>query len=113
MCRNRQLGGGRGVFRHLHALDLSFHLNRQTGALTRVLDRGSRSISFVMSALVFNVVPTFLELGIVCGILTHQLGGQYAMCCIGTIGTCCMDLRHHTMAHTIPYSNERIGERGK
>ena len=76
----------RGVFRHLHALDLSFHLNRQTGALTRVLDRGSRSISFVMSALVFNVVPTFLELGIVCGILTHQLGGQYAMCCIGTIG---------------------------
>ena len=87
VCRNRQLGRWHeGVFRHLHALDLSFHLNRQTGALTRVLDRGSRSISFVMSALVFNVVPTFLELGIVCGILTHQLGGQYAMCCIGTIG---------------------------
>ncbi len=76
----------RGVFRHLHALDMSFHLNRQTGALTRVLDRGSRSISFVMSALVFNVVPTMLELGIVCGILTHQIGSEYALCCIGTIG---------------------------
>ena len=76
----------RSVFRHLHALDMSFHLNRQTGALTRVLDRGSRSISFVMQALVFNVVPTFLELGIVCGLLTHQIGGEYALCCIGTIG---------------------------
>ena len=75
----------RGVFQHIHNLDLKFHLERQTGALTRVLDRGSRSISFVMSALVFNVVPTTLELGIVCGILTHQIGVQYAMVTTGTI----------------------------
>ena len=79
------------VFRHLHNLDLggfqqlttnysssllnydnsfsAFHLNRQTGALSKTIDRGSRGISFVLSALVFNVVPTFLELSLVCGIL--------------------------------------------
>jgi ABC transporter ATM len=77
----------RGVFEHIHSMDLRFHLERQTGALTRVLDRGSRSISFVMNALVFNVVPTTLELSIVCGILTHQLGFQYAAVTAGTIAT--------------------------
>jgi ATP-binding cassette, subfamily B (MDR/TAP), member 7 len=77
----------RGVFEHIHSMDLRFHLERQTGALTRVLDRGSRSISFVMNALVFNVVPTTLELSIVCGILTHQLGFQYAAVTAATIAT--------------------------
>ena len=42
------------VFMHLHKLDLAFHLNRQTGALSKTIDRGSRGISFTLSALVFN-----------------------------------------------------------
>ena len=46
-----------------------FHLDRQTGALSKTIDRGSRGISFVLSALVFNIVPTLLELSLVCGIL--------------------------------------------
>merc|ERR1719192_2092922 len=51
----------RNLFRHLHDLDLSFHLNRQTGGLSKTLDRGSRGISFVLERMVFNVVPTFVE----------------------------------------------------
>ena len=58
----------RNVFTHLHNLDLSFHLNRQTGALSKTIDRGSRGISFVLTALVFNVIPTILELSMVCGV---------------------------------------------
>lgn len=77
----------RGVFEHLHSLDLSFHLGRRTGALTRVLDRGSRSIQFVMQALVFNVVPTVLELGMVSCILTYQMGPSYTAVALGTVST--------------------------
>jgi len=66
------------VFRHLHNLDLAFHLNRQTGALSKTIDRGSRGISFVLSALVFNVVPTILELSLVCGVLAYSCGPVYA-----------------------------------
>ena len=77
----------RSVFDHLHSLDLSFHLSRRTGALTRVLDRGSRSIQFVMQALVFNIVPTVLELGMVSAILTLQMGAPYAGVALGTIAT--------------------------
>jgi ATP-binding cassette, subfamily B (MDR/TAP), member 7 len=57
------------VFLHLHKLDLSFHLNRQTGALSKTIDRGSRGINFVLSAMLFNVVPTFFELALVSTIL--------------------------------------------
>ena len=74
-----------GIFDHLHSLDLSFHLSRRTGALTRVLDRGSRSIQFVMQALVFNVVPTVLELGMVSTILTYQMGIEYTAVAVGTV----------------------------
>jgi len=74
------------VFRHLHNLDLTFHLNRQTGALSKTIDRGSRGISFVLSAIVFNVAPTLLELGLVCGILAHQCGPAYSAVALGTVG---------------------------
>lgn len=73
------------VFRHLHNLDLAFHLNRQTGALSKTIDRGSRGISFVLSALVFNVVPTFLELSLVCGILAYSCGPAYAGVALTTV----------------------------
>ena len=71
--------------RHLHNLDLTFHLNRQTGALSKTIDRGSRGISFVLSAIVFNVAPTLLELGLVCGILAHQCGPAYSAVALGTV----------------------------
>lgn len=65
---------GRSTFDHVHSLDLQYHLNRNTGALGRVLERGSRSISFALNALVFNTIPTLLEVGIVMGIMFRKFG---------------------------------------
>jgi len=59
------------TFLHLHSLDLSYHLSRQTGAMSRAVDRGTRGINFVLSALVFNVFPTFFEVSLVSGILVR------------------------------------------
>lgn len=59
----------KNVFLHLHNLDLGFHLSRQTGALSKAIDRGTRGISFVLSALVFNLGPTVFEMILVSGIL--------------------------------------------
>jgi ATP-binding cassette subfamily B (MDR/TAP) protein 7 len=75
----------RDVFLHLHSLDLGFHLGRQTGKLSRVIDRGGRSIDFVLSSLVFRVVPTALELGLVSGLLLWQCGPKYAAATCATL----------------------------
>ncbi|KAJ5823605.1 ABC transporter integral membrane type 1 [Penicillium robsamsonii] len=66
------------VFEHLLRLDLNFHLSRQTGGLTRAIDRGTKGISFLLTSMVFHVVPTALEISLVCGILTYQYGFQFA-----------------------------------
>ena len=76
---------GRSVFLHLHDLDLTFHLNRQTGALSKTIDRGSRGISFALSALFFNIVPTAVELTLVCGILAYNCGPWYAGVAFSTV----------------------------
>ncbi|EPS33228.1 hypothetical protein PDE_08190 [Penicillium oxalicum 114-2] len=68
----------RNVFNHLLQLDLNFHLSRQTGGLTRAIDRGTKGISFLLTSMVFHVVPTALEISLVCGILTYQYGLQFA-----------------------------------
>ncbi|RAH74791.1 ATP-binding cassette Fe/S cluster precursor transporter ATM1 [Aspergillus aculeatinus CBS 121060] len=68
----------RNVFEHLLRLDLNFHLTRQTGGLTRAIDRGTKGISFLLTSMVFHVVPTALEISLVCGILTYQYGFKFA-----------------------------------
>ncbi|KAK9835734.1 hypothetical protein WJX74_007020 [Apatococcus lobatus] len=73
------------VFVHLHDLDLAFHVSRQTGALSRVIDRGTRGINFMLSSLIFNVVPTFLEVALVSGILAVKCGPVFAGLTAGTI----------------------------
>jgi len=75
----------RNVFRHLHNLDLSFHLNRQTGGLSKTLDRGSRGIAFTLQAIVFNVAPTIVELGMVCSVLAYSCGPAYAAVALSTV----------------------------
>jgi ATP-binding cassette subfamily B protein len=70
---------GLRVFEHLHSLSLSFHLNRQTGGLSRDIERGTNGISFLMRFLVFNIVPTFLELFLVMGILWQQYRFEFAL----------------------------------
>lgn len=53
---------GLKVFKHLHSLDIAFHLDRQTGGLSRDIERGTNGISFLMRFMVFNIVPTLLEI---------------------------------------------------
>ncbi|MFM7274642.1 MAG: ABC transporter transmembrane domain-containing protein, partial [Gammaproteobacteria bacterium] len=65
---------GLRVFEHLHALDLSFHLERRTGGLARDIERGTNGISFLMRFLVFNIVPTLLEIAVVTVLLSWQYG---------------------------------------
>jgi ABC-type transport system involved in Fe-S cluster assembly fused permease/ATPase subunit len=60
---------GLTVFQHLHALDLEFHLNRRTGGLSRDIERGTNGINFLLRFMVFNIVPTFIEIGLVIGLL--------------------------------------------
>lgn len=57
------------VFQHLHRLALRFHLDRQTGGLTRAIERGTKGIEFLLSFMLFNILPTLLEILLVCGIL--------------------------------------------
>ncbi|KAF2008528.1 iron-sulfur clusters transporter atm1, mitochondrial precursor [Aaosphaeria arxii CBS 175.79] len=66
------------VYSHLLKLDLNFHLSRQTGGLTRAIDRGTKGISFLLTSMVFHVLPTALEISLVCGILTYQYGAKFA-----------------------------------
>jgi ABC transporter ATM len=82
-------GSIRGValkcFDHLHALDLNFHLQRQTGSVTRVIERGTRGIQFILNSMVFNVVPTAFEIGLVSWILGTTLGVEFSVLTVGTI----------------------------
>ncbi|KAF8537079.1 P-loop containing nucleoside triphosphate hydrolase protein [Trichophaea hybrida] len=66
------------VFDHLLRLDLNFHLSRQTGGLTRAIDRGTKGISFLLTSMLFHIVPIFLEVTMVCGILTYNYGAKFA-----------------------------------
>ncbi|WPE18407.1 ABCB family ABC transporter ATP-binding protein/permease [Candidatus Thioglobus autotrophicus] len=58
-----------GVFKHLHTLDLSFHLDRRIGGITRDIDRGTQSVSTLLSIFVFNILPSFFEICLVIGVL--------------------------------------------
>ena len=62
------------VFRHLHALSLRYHLERRTGALTRIVERGTKSIDTMLYFLLFNIAPTLIELGAVCVIFLVKFG---------------------------------------
>jgi ATP-binding cassette, subfamily B, heavy metal transporter len=67
------------TFRHLHAVSLRFHLDRQTGGLSRVIDRGVLGMQQVLRLAVFNVVPTTLELVMVTAIIWHMFDWRYAV----------------------------------
>ena len=66
------------AFEHLHALSLRFHLDRQTGGLSRVIERGVSGIEFLLNFMIFNIVPTLLEILMVCGILWGLFDWRFA-----------------------------------
>ena len=74
------------MFKHLHNLSLQFHLNRQTGALAKFIDRGTKGIDFLLRYVLFNIIPTFFEIFLVSGILFYLYGPWYAVITLTTIG---------------------------
>ncbi len=78
VSQHAQRAVGLETFRHLHALSLAFHLERQTGGLSRVIERGVKGIQFVLSFMLFNILPTLLEIALVTGILAWNFGWPFA-----------------------------------
>ncbi|EHM03552.1 putative ABC transporter protein, partial [Acetobacteraceae bacterium AT-5844] len=74
------------VFQHLHALSLRFHLDRQTGGLSRVIERGTKGINFVLDFMLFSIVPTLLEVLMVAFILWGMFDWSFAAVTLTTIG---------------------------
>lgn len=66
------------TFRHLLNMDLQFHLLSQTGGITRAIERGTKGISYVLTAMVFHIIPITFEIGVVCSILTYNYGAAFA-----------------------------------
>ncbi len=75
------------VFRHLHALSLRFHLHRQTGGLTRDVERGQRGISTLISFALFSILPTLIEIALVLGILFVRYDWTFSAITLGALVT--------------------------
>lgn len=73
------------VFRHLHRLSLRFHLERQTGGVSRDIERGSRGISFLLNFMVFNILPTLFEIGLVTVILLINYDVWFALITLASV----------------------------
>ncbi len=73
------------TFRHIHSLSLRFHLERRTGGLSRIIERGIRSIDFLFRFLLFNIGPTLVQLVIVSVIFGLTYSGAYALVAICTV----------------------------
>jgi len=91
------------VFRHLHALSLRFHLDRQTGGVSRDIERGTRSISSLISYTLYSILPTLVELGLVLGILLTRYDWVFAAITLGSLVA--------YIVFTVQVSNWRIGIR--
>ncbi len=73
------------VFRHLHSLSLRFHLDRQTGGLTRDIERGTRSIGSLISYTLYSILPTLVEIGLVIGILLWNYDAVFGLVTLVTL----------------------------
>ena len=73
------------TFAHLHSLELKFHLERQTGALTRVVERGTRAVGTLLSTSVLQVLPLVFEVSVVSGLLAAKCGPAFAGVTLGTL----------------------------
>ncbi len=88
------------TFRHLHALSLRYHLDRQTGGLARVIDRGTLGIQSVLRLAVFNVVPTVFEIAMVTAILWALFDWRFALLTFIAVGL--------YLAFTLLFTNARV-----
>ena len=75
------------AFRHLHRLSLRFHMDRKTGGVSRAIERGTKGIEFLLTFMLFNVIPTLLEITLVCGVLWKLYGVWFALVTFLTMGS--------------------------
>jgi ATP-binding cassette subfamily B protein len=73
------------TFRHVHNLSLRFHLERKTGAMSRIVERGVKGVEFLLRFMLFSIVPLFLELLLVSGIFFWHFGPSFLAVIVGTI----------------------------
>ncbi|MFW5453470.1 ABCB family ABC transporter ATP-binding protein/permease [Thioalkalivibrio sulfidiphilus] len=73
------------VFEHLHRLDLGFHLSRKTGGLARDIERGTTGISFLLRFMLFNIVPTLLEIGLITVIMLVAFDASFALTVLAAV----------------------------
>jgi ATP-binding cassette subfamily B protein len=74
------------VFRHLHSLSLRFHLDRQTGGMTRDIERGTRGIGTLLSFMLFSIIPVILEFGLVAAVLLTKFDWRFAAITFAAVG---------------------------
>jgi ATP-binding cassette subfamily B protein len=74
-----------GVFRHLHELSLRFHLERQTGGMTRDIERGTRGISQLLNYMIFSIIPVILEFALVAAVLLAKFDWRFAAITFGAV----------------------------
>ena len=74
-----------GVFRHLHSLSLRFHLDRQTGGMTRDIERGTRGISSLLNYMIFSIIPVILEFALVAAVLLGKFDWHFAAITFGAV----------------------------
>jgi len=70
---------GLKAFNHLHRLSLRFHMDRKTGGVSRAIERGTKGIEFLLTFMLFNIIPTLLEIIMVCGIMWKLYGASFAL----------------------------------
>ncbi len=88
------------VFRHLHALSMRFHMDRATGGLSRVIERGVRGIAVVLNFMLFNILPTIVEILFVCALLAWMFDWSFAVTILLTIAA--------YVAFTLTFTNWRL-----
>jgi len=91
------------VFEHLHNMSLRFHLERQTGGLTRDIERGTRSIGSLISYSLYSILPTLIEVLLVLTVLVLRYDLVFALITVVTLGA--------YIAYTIVVSNRRVAQR--
>lgn len=75
------------IFKHIHDLSLKFHLERQTGGLSRVIERGTKAVETLLTFLTFNIIPTIIEILLVALLFAYMYGISFALIIIATIAT--------------------------
>ena len=96
------------VFRHLHALSLRFHLERQTGGMTRDIERGTRAVHSLISYSLYSILPTLIEVALVLDLLAVKFDAWFAwITVVGAGGLHRLHRARDRVAHAVPQADER------